>query len=1068
MRKPILYRIVFLALFVVCLALSGCGGSSSGNPADPGNPVESDFTLSAQPSQISITAGSSATFSLNLVWSGSPVGPVSINATFPSGISADITLPTTIAVGSTSVILKAASSASAGSSAITLTATATGNSSLAHTYTIPINIVALPPPPVRTLSRTGYILTGGEPQDILYDPAHKLLWVSVPDLGQVLVIDPAQRKVINRLPVPLAGDMDLSLDGTQIVVGSNTLPRLTFIDVASQSVVRTSLFTTDKVDAAFPYFPPYVDASDEPYDDPVISQPRFIAGGDVVFLGFGGLFRWSAATNTMNRTKGGNFYAGTTLSRTPDGTKVLITTTENELDVYDPSTDSLSAQNQTYSRFAAADPVTPRFALFDTNGYDIVDTNLNQIGSVATGITNGAGATPYAFQFSADGTQLFVARSGLFNTSYALQTVDVVNYKLGSQAPLTNFDGSLYLDGEVPQAIDSSNVIYGLGVGGVVLDDPLNYFTAGSLPYDHYVGNSLKPNDGPVASSTSTTLPNLYSSTLQSVYFDGVPASISGASGSIGASITVTAPPIQASGPATVHAFASDGSFSAYPAAYTYGVQAVALEPNAGPASGGITADLLAYGVGGGGSAINVTVGGVPAKVNSVQIVGGEFPYLLPLYDVQIVLPAGTAGASADVTVTASGNTATMPHAFTYEPALTNYPFPTSTIPSSIYFDRFRQQAYLLSPSRIDVFSLKSSSFLAPIIPPTKNGTLFITDLDLSVDGKTMIVADMQDQTLALLDPDNPGDATLVTFAPPFFAGPLGPRYVAANSKGTYFVSPGDTAWTGGGGTIWEFNPASSTFTQRVGPLDTNLEFSGTRLFRSKDGTTVLIQSPNEIPSSAVVWNASTDTFLHRNLPGFDYDAAVSPDGSLLSAFVDPDTEDGILYQYVFDSSLNVLMSMSDPDWLHTGWLWGSFFDPSGTLFYVPDNEGLDIYDIHSGHLRRRIGVREAPNPTVYTASTSDDTGNTLLLLTNDGLDVISDVPPLAIRSVSPLPSSASAGSIITVKGTGFIAGSTVTIASQTVPAIVSDSHTLTFSLPSVVAGNTLVVTSPDGSTSTF
>ncbi len=1052
-----------LILPLIAVVLSGCGGSQSAAHPNPVSPTSADFTVAAQPTAVTIAAGGTATLTLSVTWTGTPAGSVSISAVYPTGVSAGSSSPIALGPGSSSdtITLAASSSAPPGTGTLALTAVCAGTT-LRHTYNVPITISVPPPAPAATLTRTGYILTGGEPDSALYDPVHKLLWVSMPDQGQVLVIDPMQRNVLHRIPVPSAGKMDLSPDGSQIVVGSESLPQLTFIDVASNSVTRVSQLTTALADASFPIEQPFVDASEDPSLNPVISYPRFVNGGDVVFLGLSALFRWSASTNTMAKVSKGNFYAGTALYRTPDGSKVLITTTENELDVFDAAANAVTAQKQTFSSFAASDPVKARFALYDSNGYDIVDPNLNQLGAVAIDTGGGSGAA-FAFQFSADGTQLFVARSGPSNGTYALQTVDAVKYQLGSQAPLTAFR----LGAEIPVAIDESARIFGIGLGGIVIDDPLNYFPpSATLPWNVAVANSLQPDHGPLASSTSVALDDVFNSSLAGIYFDGVPASFSGTQGGVGTTIGLNTPPIPTPGPVTVHAFQSNGSFSAYPAAYTYGVQAVALEPNAGPASGGITADLLAYGVGD-ASAISVTVGGVHAKVNSVQVVGGELPYLLPLYDVQIVVPAGTAATSADVSVTASNYTATLSHSFTYEPAITNYPFPGSAIPGSIYFDALRQQAYLLSPTRIDVFSLKSNAFLAPIVPPTKTGTLHLTGLDLSVDGKTMIVANMTDQTIAVLDPDRPSSATLFPFAPNVVTNaPFGPYSVVANSKGTYFISPGDTAWTGGGGTIWEFDPVAGTITKRSIPLTMPLEVSGCRLLRSPDGKTVLIQSPNSIPASFGLWTAQSDTFTYNALPGFSSNAAISPDASLFSSLVDPAT--GTIYEYVFDSSLNLLTSMTDPDWLHTGWLWGSFFDPSGTLFYIPDNEGLDIYDIHSGQLQRRIGVKESPNTSVINAATSDPTGSTLLLLTNNGLDVISDVPPLAIRSVSPFPNSARAGTVITLKGTNFLAGATVTIAGQNVPTTVTDSHTLSFSLPATVAGNNLTLTNPDGATYTF
>jgi IPT/TIG domain len=154
---------------------------------------------------------------------------------------------------------------------------------------------------------------------------------------------------------------------------------------------------------------------------------------------------------------------------------------------------------------------------------------------------------------------------------------------------------------------------------------------------------------------------------------------------------------------------------------------------------------------------------------------------------------------------------------------------------------------------------------------------------------------------------------------------------------------------------------------------------------------------------------------------------------------------------------------MSDPDWLHSGWLFGEFFDPPGTLLHVPTYQGIDIYDVHSGTLQKRVGAQQSQNTTVYKASVSDDTGNTLLLMTQNGLDVISHVPPLAVRSESPLLNSASAGSTITLVGTHFLSGAKIIIGDTVVSAIVTDSHTLTFTLPVVVAGNSLVVANPDG-----
>ena len=334
------------------------------------------------------------------------------------------------------------------------------------------------------------------------------------------------------------------------------------------------------------------------------------------------------------------------LHRTPDGSKVLITTSQNFLFIYDPATNSITAQNTVFAAFAGSDPINPRFAAFDSNGFEIFDTSLHTLGTLP--FSNVGASRPYGLQFSLDGTQLFVAQSGLFGGLYAYRTVDAVHYTLGQQAPLMSFSGndevSNDVDSEVPLAIDENNLIYGQGNRGIAIDDPLNYYTTSS-PATGRGFEFFTPNSGPVNTASFTQPYTPYSPT-PGVYFDGVPAL--GVSSTSNGNLSITTPLINSAGPVNINMVEPDGSFSFYPAAFTFGIEATSLQPSAGPAAGGMTADVLAYGVGGGLTGVNVTgvsvtVGGAAAKVVSVTRVGGEFPNPLPYYDVQFI---GTSGDS--------------------------------------------------------------------------------------------------------------------------------------------------------------------------------------------------------------------------------------------------------------------------------------------------------------------------------------------------------------------------------------------------------------------------------------
>jgi len=176
----------------------------------------------------------------------------------------------------------------------------------------------------------------------------------------------------------------------------------------------------------------------------------------------------------------------------------------------------------------------------------------------------------------------------------------------------------------------------------------------------------------------------------------------------------------------------------------------------------------------------------------------------------------------------------------------------------------------------------------------------------------------------------------------------------------------------------------------------------------------------------------------------------------------------GGTYQFILDSSYDLLNNVVRQEGLGMGLLYGQFFNSSGALFYIPGSNGIDIYDVHKGTLQREIGVIEPDIVNISQAATIDDTGAYLFLLTKSGLDVIEDAPPLSVRSASPVPNTASAGTMITLRGAGFEPGATVTIGGQTVPAIVTDAQTLNFTRPSVVSDLSFTVSNPNGSSYTF
>ena len=124
-----------LALCVLILGLAGCGGGGS----------LADFSLSASPGSVSVTAGSTGQLTVSAAALNGFGGTVTVAVSgLPAGVTAS---PSTVVLSpgvSGTITLNATVAAVAGSSTVTLTGT---SGSLNHTAMVGLTVVAAPPPP---------------------------------------------------------------------------------------------------------------------------------------------------------------------------------------------------------------------------------------------------------------------------------------------------------------------------------------------------------------------------------------------------------------------------------------------------------------------------------------------------------------------------------------------------------------------------------------------------------------------------------------------------------------------------------------------------------------------------------------------------------------------------------------------------------------------------------------------------------------------------------------------------------------------------------------------------------
>jgi hypothetical protein len=165
-------------------------------------------------------------------------------------------------------------------------------------------------------------------------------------------------------------------------------------------------------------------------------------------------------------------------------------------------------------------------------------------------------------------------------------------------------------------------------------------------------------------------------------------------------------------------------------------------------------------------------------------------------------------------------------------------------------------------------------------------------------------------------------------------------------------------------------------------------------------------------------------------------------------------------------SSYDVIFTAS-PDNLNVQRLPGSLLNDSGSLYFIAHPNMFDIVDVQQGRLRLRFSLSETiANATAPLAV--DSGGRRIYLITDKGLTIV-DLGS-AILSIGSLnPSTASPGTSITVRGSGFNSSTTATVGGQQASVSFVDENTLTLTVPSLSSGpQDILLTNDDGPTYTL
>lgn len=911
------------------------------------------------------------------------------------------------------------------------------------TENLTLDLVVAPQPGSIPNNRSDYLRTDDTPQSIVYDATNQQIFSSDYTLNRVDVVSTSTRQIVKSIPVLSPLGLGLTVDGSEVLVGSDT-QQVEAISTSNLQIVQQ--WTLPRVQGwtyGLGHFSAIADGT-------VTFRPSgySVLSGDLAI--------WNPANNSTSLVlmpgNIGNIACFVTAGA--QGTTILVASCSEPgvALVYDTSTKTFSAPLH-FPGFilnVAASADGSQFIISDdTNGIGLYNSQLQATTFLSP-------PDPYSgFIFSSDSTRIYLVEGMIVVFDGSGNFISTAP-ALGTIPPRAEISPSPYL--ETPFAVDSTGIIFGSADHGIAFDDStyaVNFVSGynGEPSLDLL----LTPDSGPLNVATPTNFPI-------EVGFDAVPDIWFGSSratdatlgpGPVG-SLTATAPSSSQPGPVSVKLILPDGIEIFNPLVFSYGPAPMFVDGDTATPAGGVTSDIIGVGLPSNPSQIQVTIGGASASIvsaNPVSIQATYFPfsYPYPAVDVRITLPPGT--GDQDLQVTTAAGSATLSKAIHYAQNVTDYKSPDTF--QSVLLDRKRNQLYLSAGDHIDVFSLTTQQFISSFTPPSLNGQKVFYGLALTPDNSELLAANLPDGSVALINPDQPSSSTAVQIVPP---GSCGPEYVATTNTGKAFVTQSGCT----GIPLYELDLSSLQVTAINRQGLSFIEFlaasgNGSKLLVAEGGTKVEIYDV-----ASKTW--ATNNEVREN---FGVNAAVSIDGSVFA------TGSGMV-----DAKTNLLGYLAWQDVFQTPGPGPSLplekVPDGGSLVYIPyanytqfnlSYPGcVDIFDVNHGALIHRIILSEQIQQ-VTDAMALDAYGENIYLITNAGLTVVQlSAAPLAIGSVKP--ATGPVGTKVTIHGSGFQQTTSVSANGSAATATFVDANTLQATIPSIAAGPVqITVANPAGGT---
>jgi hypothetical protein len=1075
---------IFALLPVLC---AGCGGGGGSAVVQPPPPPAADFSITLSSASLSLSQGATGPpVALSVSGQNGFTGAVQVTLTgLPTGVASNPASTFSVPSGAnTAIVFGAATNAPTGN----FTVTAQGVSrSLSHSATLALAVQASS---AALLPRTTYARTDavaafddplGEPRHrrIAYDAANKHAFVANRAMNRIEVFSSADQTRVAQITLSAASSADLSADGATLWVGTTT-EQAVAIDTATLKIKSRN--------GIRPLSPIPNIVFDRPEELLPMSNGKIMMrlrqSASVQSL----LAIWDPVANSLTNltsVEPALFQNGLgTMARTGDHTKLIV----------------------------AANDASGEAAIFDATGATIAGPQGLGAGTIPLVAANPDG-TRFAVEFvSAGAAQLFLFDAAFSQVAppVSLSAQGLVfsrdgNFLYASESaagsPLIEiFDGhTMQPIGQVPDAsiqgvhseieeVDETQLLFGIANRGVSFIDAAKPVALPSSVPSFVSVPAAQPSQGPFTGATATLLAGQNFESSAQIKFGQQLAAAPTVSPT---QIQVAAPPSVVSGAVNVTAYFPSGWLTVAPDAFSYGPQILEVLPNGGSKTGGEAIQIYGYGFGSDAVQITAQIGGATATVQLVENVTSIAPslaldatYPFPLQRITLLTPPGAPGR-ADITVKSEAGATTSTRAFQYMQSAQVFDKPA--LYKFVLYDRKRQWLYLSNTDHVDVFDLTAAQFHATGINPPGGPppNAAVRGLSLTPDASQLVVADFGAQSVYLLNPDA-GTGTTVPVGG--VAGFLnsGPARVAATSAQTVFVAMSGQGSSSGvcSSCLSQLNLSASPPTVQPAPQPEVTSLTGAPLVQADAaGDTVFLAYDAATGGPVGTWSAAApNQFTISFAEESAIDVAAASDGTVFASRASAAAE-------IRGPDLTLAATPASPELeqIPTRVLVPGFaLHPTGALLYQPFltgpapaappatgiQGGVDILDAHTGLLRLRIFLPE-PLATLSTDIDAlhgsflavDENGQRIFALTTSGLTVVqlADVP-LSIGTIAPASAAAAGGTTLTIRGSGFQSGATVTIGGKSAVAKFVDINTLTVTTPPLTAGpQQVLVTNPNG-----